>query len=568
VYRLRQDVEAKLKTEIGTCYKATDEATSVALVYPNIYAVGMANLGVQTIYGYLNARDDVRCERAFLPDKAMLPIYEQTGAQLFSYESQQPLTDFDIVAFSISFENDYLNILKILQLARIPLKTEERPEGGPLILAGGAVTTINPEPLAMFIDLFIVGDGEAVFEQFFRTYKQVAGHESKQAVLEALAEVAGVYAPAMYAVEYDVAGHITRRTPTGRAPETIEPGSLTRLDDYPAYSRILTANSEFGDMFLLQINRGCAYKCRFCHTGYGQSPLRHLSLETARRIIRRGLHYRDRIGLVGAALADHPHLPEICDTIMSEGGRLSVSSLRVSALSKARFLLKTLTESGQKTVALAPEAGTERLRSMLHKALPNTLLYEMIEQVIQAPIPHLKLYFLVGLPTETSDDIDALIEVCKKCRHLMLKTANNLGKIAQITISVNPFVPKPFTPLQWCAMDSESRLKRKIQRIKRAVRRLPNMDVIHEVPKWAVWQGILACGDRKMGHVLLLTFQYGGDWKRAFRELNLHPGFYAHRERGLEETFPWAYLNVGGSHRALADEYLHIIGGQGEKRED
>jgi len=557
-YRLRQDVDKKLRGEIGTTYKTFGDKTSVALVYPNTYHVGMSNLGFQTIYGFLNTRDDVCCERAFLPDREIFKLYGQTRTALFSFESKRSLADFDIIAFSVSFENDYLNILKILELSGVPLKSEERKTSDPCVILGGGITTINPEPLTMFFDLVIIGDGELVLDRFIEIYQRWAGKSSKQELLEYAAEIPGIYVPSLYEVEYDNFGHIKRFAPINKAPETIERSSISELAGYPAYSRILTKNTEFGEMFLLQINRGCCYKCRFCHTGYGQLPLRHLSLDVALRLIGHGLQYRNRIGLVGAAVADYPYLQEICRAISSQGGTVSVSSLRLSALSKSNVLLRALVDTGQKTISVAPEAGTERLRKVIRKALPNSLLYEAVERVLSEYVPNLKLYFLVGLPTETSDDIDAIIEVSRKCRHIMLKAAKSQGKIGKITVSVNPFVPKPFTPLQWCSMESESELKRKILRIKRAVNRLSHMEVIHELPKWAVWQGILARGDRKLGDVLLLALQYQGDWKKAFRELNMHPGFYAHRNRSENEKFPWNHFNVGLSHQTLLDEYHNI----------
>lgn len=557
-YRLRQDIEKKLQGETGTIYKAARDKLAVALVYPNTYYVGMSNLGFQAIYGFLNAYDGVCCERAFLPDHEVLKLYEQTRTPLFTFESQRPLADFDIIAFSVSFENDYLNILKILELSGVPLKSEEREASDPYVMLGGGVTTINPEPLAMFFDIVVIGDGELVLERFVEIYQRWMNKGSKQELLEEVAKIPGMYVPSLYEVEYDNSGHIKRFASKQKAPETIEKCSLPELADYPAYSRILTEHTEFGAMFLLQINRGCPYKCRFCHTGYGNRPLRHLSLEVALRLVRHGLHYRNRIGLVGSAVADYPYLQEICQAISSQGGTLSVSSLRLSALSKSDMLLRVLVDTGQKTLAVAPEAGTERLRKIVRKPLSNSELYDTIECIVREYMPHLKLYFLVGLPTETSDDIDAIIEVGKTCRHIMLNAAKTQRTIGKLTMSVNPFVPKPFTPLQWCAMETESKLKRKIQRIKQAVSRLSYLEVIHELPKWAVWQGILARGDRKIGHVLLLTLQYQGDWKKAFRELNMHPGFYVHRNRSNNERFPWSHFNVGSSHHALLGEYHNL----------
>jgi radical SAM superfamily enzyme YgiQ (UPF0313 family) len=244
---------------------------------------------------------------------------------------------------------------------------------------------------------------------------------------------------------------------------------------------------------------------------------------------------------------------------VAEGAKLSVSSLRLSALAQADYLLEALVHAGQKTVTVAPEAGTERLRKVLRKPLSNSVLYETIEHVIRRHIPNLKLYFLVGLPTETEEDLEAIIDVCTQCRQLMLQTGRSLGKMGKMTVSVNPFVPKPFTPLQWCAMDTEAELKRKIRTLKRGLQRLGNIEVIHESPKSAVWQGILARGDRTIGQVLLHTMKWQGDWKKAFRELQRDPGFYAHRTRALNECFPWEHLHVGAAQQQLRNEYQHLL---------
>lgn len=554
-YRLKQDIDRKLQGEIGTIFKIANDKISIALIYANTYYVGMSNLGFQTIYGFLNERDDVFCERAFLPDPDTLTRYESTKTSLCSFESKTALSEFDILAFSVSFENDYLHILKILELSRIPLKAEDRSEHKPLIMLGGAITAINPEPLAMFIDLFVIGDGEFILTDVIKTYRDAVDKGSKRSLLERLAQIPGVYVPSLYDIEYDADGRIKKITARSNVPESIEKCPVHDLDLYPAYSRILTEQTEFGSMFLLQINRGCCYQCRFCHTGYTQRPLRHLSLNVALRLIRHGLQFRTTIGLVGAAIADYPHLRELCEAIVSQGGNISVSSLHLRAISKSDYLLDALVRTGQKTVTMAPEAGTERLRKIVRKGISDALIYETVEYVLNKYILNLKLYFLIGLPTETDEDIDAIVEVGKTCQHLMLKTAKSQGKIGKITLSVNPVIPKPFTPLQWCSMNTETELKRKIQRIKRALRRVGNTEVIYELPKWAVWQGILARGDRKLGQVLLLTFAYQGNWKKAFRELNMQPNFYVFRTRDHDEKFPWGHLNVGLSHEQLLDEY-------------
>lgn len=564
-YRLRQDVERKLQREKGTIFKAAAGKVRIALVYPNIYTIGMSNLGFQTIYGFLNELDEVCCERAFLPDHGLINRYTHTHTSLFSLESQTPLTEFDILAFSVSFENDEINILKILRLARVSLKGEEREEDEPLVLLGGAIASINPEPLAMFVDLVVPGDGEEILANLLETYRNVGKKETKRGLLEQLARVPGVYVPSLYDIVYDDAGFVARILPRAEAPKAIETCPVQDLDHYPAYSRILTEETEFGDMFLLQINRGCPYKCRFCHTGYTQTPLRHLSYQTAVNLIRQGLRFRQRIGLVGAAIADYPFLRELCETTMAEGGALSVSSLRLSALAGAEYLVDALVRSGQRTITLAPEAGTERLRTLLRKPLADTALYETIEYAVCHHIPNLKLYFLVGLPTETEGDLEAIIELCTQCREFLLQTGKAVRKMGKMTVSINPFVPKPFTPLQWRPMDTEAELKRKIRILKRGLQRLGNVEVIHEGPKAAVWQGILARGDRRLGQVLLHALNSQGDWKRAFRELGRDPGFYVHRARAVDECFPWDHLHVGAAHQQLRDEYQRLFSRESQK---
>lgn len=559
-YRIRQDFDAKLRGEIGTIVTPHHNNTTIILTYPNTYAVGMSNLGFQTIYGLLNECENVCCERAFLPDAPLLPLYRQTHAPLCSLESKTPLSDVDMVAFSISFENDYLHLLDILELARLPLKAEDRHGSHPLIIAGGAITTINPEPLALFVDVFLLGDGEEIVPQFVAAYQQYAPTCSKPELLEHLAALPGVYVPALYDVAYHDDGTIDAVTPIGGAPSVISTCPLTNLETFPAYSRILTEETEFGDMFLLQLTRGCPYKCRFCHTGYTQRPLRHLSLETAMRLIEHGLQFRKKIGLVSPAVADYPHFDALYDFILERGGNVTVSSLRISACANTD-ILERLSRAGQRTITLAPEAGTERLRKIVRKNLSNDMLYATIERIALAGIPNVKLYFLIGLPSETDDDIEALIEVGRNCRDLMVQTMKRTGKVGTITVSVNPCIPKPSTPLQWCGMATERELKQKLQRITRGFARVGNVDVIAEPLRMAIWQGILARGDRRIGEVLLLAKSHQGDWKKAFRQLQRSPEFYNHRERGADERFPWQHLQIGQSQQQLFEEYQQLFTG-------
>ena len=560
-YRIRQDIHEKLRGEIGTAFAPRHGNTAIALAYPNTYAVGMSNLGMQTIYGLLNERGGVCCERVFLPDAPLRLIYEQTNTPLCSLESQTPAADFDILAFSVSFENDDLNLLAMLELAHLPLKAEDRGERHPLVIVGGAITAINPEPLALFVDAFVIGDGEEILPQFLEMYQQCAAAPRRE-LLARLAQIPGVYVPSLYEVSYRADGALNAIRPLADAPAQIAPRPARDIDAFPAYSRILSEQTEFGDMFLLQITRGCPYKCRFCHTGYTQSPLRHLSFETAARLIERGLQFRRKIGLVSPAVADYPDFERLCDFILARGAGVTVSSLRISACSRDG-LLERLARAGQRTITLAPEAGTARLRKILRKNLPNEMLYATIERIRQTGIPNVKLYFLIGVPTETETDIEGIIEVCGRCRDILAQDAKRRGKIGTLTVSVNPFVPKPFTPLQWCGMATEKALKQKLQQLSRALGRLGNAHLIAETPKWAIWQGILARGDRRLGEVLLRANAFRGDWKKAFRDAALTPEWYAHRERGADEAFPWNHLQIGLSQPQLREEYQQIIQGIG-----
>ena len=562
-YRLRQDAEQKLAAEHGAIRKSRAGKTSVVLVYPNTYYVGMSNLGIQTIYAYLNARADVCCERAFWPDRELLPLHTKTGTPVCSVESQTPIREFEIVAFSVSFENDYVNLLQILELSGIPLKADERTDDDPVVLLGGAVTTINPEPLADMIDLYVIGDGELLLDRLIDAYQQRWADQSRRVFLKHAAGISGVYVPSCYAVTYTAHGQLAAVTPqTTTAPPAVTQAVFGDLSQFPTHSRILTEQTEFGGLFLLQLNRGCPYRCRFCHTGYSQPHLRHLPLHIALDLVQQGIRAGKRIGLVGAAVAEYPHLQDVCDAISAQDGTLSVSSLRLSAIAKQDALVHALIAAGQKTLTAAPEAGTERLRKLIRKALPDRVLFEAIDAVAGMPIKNLKLYFLIGLPTETVADLDALIDVCVRCHATLAKTAGQRKKPINLTVSINPFVPKPFTPLQWCAMEPEAVLKRKIQHVTRKLRRFHHMEVIYEAPRWAVWQGILARGDRRVGAVLLKALEYRGDWKKAFRTLGMKPEIYVHRVRDESEVLPWQHLHVGRAADELLAEYHGLFDGE------
>jgi len=441
---LKEKAEALLAAERGAVLKARGAEVEVALAYPNTYHVGMSNLGVHQVYSILNNRHDTACERVFLPDEADLPEYGRTNTELFALESQRPVKQFDILAFSVSFEQDYLNVLEMLRLAGIAPDKADRTGDDPLLVLGGICTFFNPEPLADIFDVVVVGEGEEVAGEFLDAY--LANRDTgRSGLLSVLCRVPGVYIPELYDAQYNDDGTVReRRALLAEAPAAITKRSVSDIDSRPAATVILTPDTEFSDMHLAEVTRGCGRHCRFCMAGYIYLPPRNLSPEGGRAQARQADDSCGKIGLVGSALSDYPAINDLCSSIQ---GSLSVSSLRADSLQPA--LIERLAKSGHKTIAVAPEAGSERLRKVINKGVTEADILRAADLVFGAGIPNLKLYFIIGLPTETQEDIDAIIALAEKVREVQLKHARPAGRIGRITLSVNSFVPKPFTPFQW-----------------------------------------------------------------------------------------------------------------------
>ena len=547
---LIEKAAALLAVERGTVFKAGGADVEIALAYPNTYHVGMSNLGVHQIYSVLNGRDDTACERVFLPDEDDIPEYERSGAKLFSLESRRPVREFDILAFSVSFEHDYLNVLEILRLAGIPAGKKDRGTDDPLLVLGGICTFFNPEPLSEFFDVVIVGEGEEIAGEFIDVYKANRGTKRKE-LLEALSRIPGVYIPEFYEVLYNDDGTIReRRSLFAHAPATIMKRAVKDIDRKPAATIILTPHTEFSDMHLAEVTRGCGRHCRFCMAGYIYLPPRNLSSEQARREAHKADETCGKIGLVGSALSDYPGVDDLCSSI---AGSLSVSSLRADSLSKT--LIDRLAKSGHKTIAIAPEAGSERLRKVINKGVTEEDILRAADLVFGAGIPNLKLYFIIGLPTETQDDIEEIIRLAEKLREVQLRHARPAGRIGRITLSVNSFVPKPFTPFQWEPMEDVQILNRKQRFLEKAVRKIGNMNIIHDLPKWEFIQALLSRGDRRVGRLLKAAHEKGGDWKAAARELEIDMNFFVTRRRSFEEVLPWDFVDIGVRKEYLKNEY-------------
>jgi radical SAM family uncharacterized protein len=538
--------------ETGTILKNWTGRLRVALVYPNTYSVGMSNLGYQTVYRLINQRENVVCERVFLPDRSATQVFPR------SIESGRPLRDFDIIAFSISFESDYSHLLEILQTSAVPLTSRERSADDPLVAAGGVACMLNPEPLAAFIDCFFIGEGEALIDPFFDRFDP---ERDRREMLKVLArEVPGVYVPMFYEVQYHEDGTLRSFTPVESVPAAIERGYARDLSSAVSCTAILSPHTTFDRTYLIEVGRGCPHGCRFCAAGYVYRPPRFQSLEHLKAAMAAGVALTDKIGLVGAAVSDVPGISSLCAAYRDADIRISFSSLRADALSPE--LLETLRQSRVKTATIAPDAGSERMRQVINKGVDEAAVLSAAETLVAEGIPNLKLYFMVGLPTETPADVDAVVTLCKRIKHRFLASSRTRGRMGEITVSLNSFVPKPMTPFQWAPMDDPEMLKRKIKRIKDGLKRIPNMRLHHDVPRHAYIQALLSRGDRRVASILMGVLRNGGNWVKTLKSSPVNADFFVLRARKTDEILPWDFIDHGISRFFLENEYHLALKGK------
>ena len=542
----------RLDAENGTIRKNWQSRMRVVLVYPNHYKVAMANLGFQTVYRLLNTMDHVVCERAFLPEP------EEGDRPVVSLESGRRLADFDCVAFSISFENDYPHVLNLLQKAALPLRTAHRGASLPLILAGGVAVFLNPEPLASFFDCFLLGEAEDLVTPFFKNFDPA---QDRRTHLRYLAQnISGVYVPEFYRVDYYEDGTQSTFLPVEDVPEKIERIYALDFEKAVTQSTIVTPGAGFEDAHLIEVSRGCPHGCRFCAAGYLYRPPRTQSLPALLQAMDQGAESTRKIGLVGTAVSDLPDLKALCAQGKDRDLQLSFSSLRADALDGE--LVEALKAGRLKTATIAPETGSIRMRQVINKGLDEEDILSAAERLVAGGIPNLKLYFMVGLPTEEEEDIHAIIELVKQIKHRFLKSSQARGRMGTITVSLASFVPKPFTPFQWCSMDEVGLLKDKIKKVKGGLKKVSNVRVHADVPRWAYLQAVLSRGDRRVGQLLALAHENNGNWPQTFKSSPVNADFYVHRQRTLDELLPWDFIDHGIEKPFLWSEYQRAIAGK------
>ena len=532
-----------LSREIGFVRKPHGGRLRVALAFPNTYFVGMSNLGFQTVYRLFNELDDVVCERVFLPGRQELAAQLASGAPLRTLESGTPVRDFDVLAFSVSFEWDYPNVVSMLRLAGVPVRADARTTHDPFVVIGGAVTFVNPEPLAPFAEAIAAGEGEMLVPALMRGIREATDRDD---LLHRLARERGFYIPSFYTVHYHADGTIAAFEPArdSGAPAVVKKAAVKATEHLdPPATQIFTPDTEFGSRFLIEVVRGCANLCRFCWAGYNYLPVRPFPADRILELAAQARPHATRAGLVSIALCDHPEIERILAGLLALGYSISPASLRLDDLTEP--IVRMLHQSGERSITIAPETGSDRLRRVINKTVTNAEILEKADLIFASGMENLKLYFMIGLPTETEADLEAIRDLSAELRATLLRHARPKGRIGRIVASVNPLIPKPGTAYQWLPMEDPAITDRKAKRLRAMVADLDNVYFNIKSERHSYYQALLSLGDRRVAPAIEAAERNGGNWRAAVAEAGVDADFYIFRDRSSDAVLPWDIIDGG-----------------------
>ena len=571
--------------EVNSVYKDKESVDiRFAMCFPDVYEIGMSHLGMKILYDMFNRRDDVWCERVFSPWIDLDKMMKEEKIPLFALESQEPVRDFDFLGITIQYEMCYTNILQILELSGIPFDATDRTWEDPIVIGGGPCV-YNPEPLADFFDLFYIGEGETVYDRLFDVYKEIRRRGgSRKEFLEAAAEIEGIYVPAFYEVTYQEDGTIQDFYPVNvHAKPVITKQVVMNMDEitYPE-KPVVPFIKVTQDRVVLEIMRGCIRGCRFCQAGMIYRPTRERSVEQLKKYAYSMLKStgHEEISLSSLSSSDYSQLKELVEFLIEEfqgkGINISLPSLRIDAFSLD--VMEKVQDIRKSSLTFAPEAGSQRMRNVINKGLTEEMILEGAGEAFEGGWNKVKLYFMLGLPSETEEDMKAIPELADKIarRYYEIPKDQRNGK-CQITTSTSFFIPKPFTPFQWAKMYTNEEYIAKAAVVKHAFQEQLNRKSLkyhwHDA-EVTVLEGVLARGDRRVGRVIREAYRLGclydswGDlfdndkWMQAFENTGMDIGFYNLRERSLDETFPWDFIDIGVTKQFLKKEWERAVNAQ------
>ncbi|MBW1926213.1 MAG: radical SAM protein [Deltaproteobacteria bacterium] len=534
------------RNEKGSVRKKWAGRISIALIFPDVYSVGMSNLGLQSVYAWLNAEDRVVTERFFVPNRLWL-----------SEESGRPLKDFDLILFSVSFESNYQNMVKALEAAGLSLRSENRLDQEPIVLAGGIATQINPEPVAPFVDAFLLGDFEAISGAFVSCLPELTDRSlSRTERLKRLADnIPGVYVPSAYRPLCNASGDLVeweyeRGFSFPVVPAVFSPDSQFQIPQVP-HTGILSPYSVFPNMFLIELARGCGKGCRFCAAGFVYRPPRQWPIESLNAALQE-CKDTDRVGLVGLEFLGREEIGQLCRRLLDKGLKLAFSSLRADEITQD--LVRLLKASDIRLATIAPEAGSQRLRQVINKNLDEDVILRAAETLVSGGVPNLKLYFMLGLPFETDEDVQGIVKLVDKIRRAVRPAGRARGHMGSVTASISTFVPKAWTPMQWAGSVKRPVLKRRRRILQKGLRNMPNVKLQLDSVREAHFQTILSRGDRRLAPVLEAVALRGVTWSKALKEAALSADMYC-RALDADMPFPWEIIGHRVRREYLREEW-------------